>query len=58
MASSVARSIGGKLDYRALAILHRPADPDALAAEARALPSRGLRSRTWKFRYREIRPLP
>lgn len=39
------RSIGGTLDLEALRMLHRPADPRLLAAEARRLAATGLRPR-------------
>lgn len=35
-------SIGGTLDYRALAVLHRPQDPEQLGREARRLAASGL----------------
>jgi hypothetical protein len=37
--------IGGRLDYAALAALHRPKDPEALAAEVRRLHATGLTAR-------------
>lgn len=36
------RSIGGAMDYAALAQKYRPTDPAALAAEVRRLASTGL----------------
>jgi hypothetical protein len=38
-------SIGGILDYRALAELHRPTDEEAVAREARRLRQNGLTER-------------
>jgi hypothetical protein len=39
------KTIGGALDYRVLAELHRPRDDAALAAECRRLAAIGLRAR-------------
>ncbi|MCC7488363.1 MAG: hypothetical protein IT485_01835 [Gammaproteobacteria bacterium] len=36
------RTIGGRLDHRALAMLHRPTDPKILAREAAKLLALGL----------------
>lgn len=41
----MARDIPGQLGYQALAALHRPTDPAALATEIRRMASRGLRPR-------------
>lgn len=35
--------IAGRLDHHALALLHRPTDPELLVREARALADLGLR---------------
>jgi hypothetical protein len=37
-------TIGGRLDYRALANLHRPREPQAIAAEIRRLAASGLKA--------------
>jgi hypothetical protein len=37
-------SIGGALDYRRLAELHRPEDPQAIAKEIRRLHASGLKA--------------
>lgn len=39
------RSIGGQLDYSALANLHRPDDPETLSREAHSLAALGFKSR-------------
>ncbi len=39
------RTIGGTLDYAALARLHEPTDPNAIASEVRRLHGQGLTGR-------------
>lgn len=43
--SMTGKSIGGRLDHRALALLHRPTDPAVLAREVRQLAVLGLTAR-------------
>jgi len=40
-----ARNVGGAMDLEAMRLLHRPADPVQLAAEARRLAATGLTAR-------------